>query len=597
MARIPKARRAQDQLSRLVRWAVRKLLIPVARRGALHPEPLEGGRRLLLLQLDGVSRDRLEWALANGHMPFLADRLARGGHALSSCRSGAPSSTPAFQAGLFYGTSPSVPGFVWYDRATGREIRMDNAVDACRIESGLAERNPGLLRDGTSYFAIFSGAAKLSQFCLSGLPDFKLAPLSAGFNMWDHVGTALVHSITAAGVLARGVWETVVGLAEGLVTIATLGRVKHEPLFFVHRLVVNAFMRELAVQGIVIDLARGIPVVYADFVAYDEFAHRRGPDSRVAMSALRSTDRALGALFAATEALPEMRYDVFVFSDHGHVATEPFESLTGLNLPEYIALADGGVPVPRALDGLKAHRLAQERGVRALLRRIRGSLPGIARRAVRRTLDRFEKTLLGRELGQVKTDRVATAEAGDLAHVYLLQRETAATLDEIRRAHPGVLEALRETRAIGLVAVRNGRRGVALVRGAELDLSRPDDVARLPHPAPALLAEYLADLLSLPESGDLVIQGWRGCQQKPVAYAWEFGSHGGVAPEEIDTFMVHPRGCSFRFDQVRRPSELYEFFAETYRQPSRERQRGHRPRPDLTPPPLNPAPSEGRETG
>ncbi|HET7752293.1 MAG TPA: alkaline phosphatase family protein [Anaeromyxobacteraceae bacterium] len=576
MASIPKAGRAQDQLSRFVRWAVRKLLIPVARRGALHPGPLEGGRRLLLVQLDGVSRQRLEWAIAKGHMPFLADRLSRGGQVLSSCRSGAPASTPAFQAGLFYGVSPSVPGFVWYDRATGREIRMDTAVDACRVETRFAERNPGLLRDGTSYFAIFSGAAKLSQFCLSGLPDFKLAPLSAGFNAWDHLATTLVHSITAAGVLARGVWETIAGIAEGIARIATLGRMKHEPRFFIHRLLVNAFMRELAVQGIVIDLARGIPIVYVDFVAYDEFAHRRGPESALAVSGLQSTDRAVAALFAAAEAVPEMRYDVYVFSDHGHVATEPFETLTGLSLPEYIALADGGVSVPRSLGGLAAHRLAQARGVRHVLRSLRGALPRIARRAARRQLDAFEKTLLGRELGQTHTGKVATAEAGDLAHVYFLDRDRPATLDDIRREHPGVLEALRETRAVGLVAVRGGDRGVALLHGDELDLSAPDDVARLPHPDPSLLADYLADLLALEESGDLVVQGWRGPGQKPVAYAWEFGSHGGVAPEEIDTFVIHPRGCAFRFDEVRRPAELYRFFADDYRQPAHERRRSVR---------------------
>jgi len=588
MARLAKARRAQDQLSRLVRWAVRKLLIPVARRGALHPGPLEGGRRLLLLQLDGVSRERLAWAIENGHMPLLRERLARRGHVLSSCRSGAPASTPSFQAGLFYGASPSVPGFVWYDRATKREIRMDVAEDACRVETKLAEGNPGLLRDGTSYFAIFSGAAKLSQFCLSGLPDFKLAPLSAGFNAWDHLATGLVHSITAAGVLARGLWEAITGVAGGIATIVTLGRIKHEPRFFLHRLLVNAFMRELAVQGIVIDLARGIPVIYADFVAYDEFAHRRGPDSKLAISALRSTDSALAALFAAAEAVPEMRYDVFVFSDHGHVATEPFESLTGLSLPEYIALADGGVRVPRALGSAKAHRLAQARGVRATLRRIRGSLPSVARRAARRKLDAFEKTLLGRELGQVSTDRVATAEAGDLAHVYFLDREVPATVDDVRRQHPGVLEALRETRAVGLVAVRGGARGLAIVRGVELDLASPGDVARLPHPEPELLADYLADLLSLESSGDLVVQGWRGPGEKPVAYAWEFGSHGGVAPEEVGTFVIHPAACAFRFDEVRRPSELYEFFAKTYREATRRRS-------GAAAPPAAPAFDEGRE--
>jgi hypothetical protein len=228
---------------------------------------------------------------------------------------------------------------------------------------------------------------------------------------------------------------------------------------------------------------------------------------------------------------------------------------------------------------------------------MRGSIPRAARRAARRRLDEFEKSLLGRELGQVRADTVATAEAGDLAHVYFLDRDTPASFDDIRREHPGILEALRETRAVGIVAVRGGERGIALVRGAELDLSAPEDVQRLPHPDPGLLADYLADLLSLPESGDLVIQGWRGVGVKPVAYAWEFGSHGGVAPEEIETFMVHPRGCAFRFDQVRRPSELYDFFAETYRQPARERQHGPGPRPGRAPAPADPVSSEGRETG
>ena len=68
--------------------------------------------------------------------------------------------------------------------------------------------------------------------------------------------------------------------------------------------------------------------------------------------------------------------------------------------------------------------------------------------------------------------------------------------------------------------------------------------------------------------GDLVVLGWRGAELPTVAYAWEFGSHGGVSPDEIDTFMIHPRPCGERFDAVTRPAELHRFFMETYRRPS-----------------------------
>jgi hypothetical protein len=148
---------------------MRGLLRPLADLGRFSPGRPRPGRRLVLFQIDGVSRSRLEHAIAEGYMPFLASRLASGRHVLSSSRSGAPASTPAFQAGLFYGVSPSVPGFVWFDRRTGREIRMDRVEDAAALEERLVRSGPGLVRGGTSYFSILTGGAAAPHFCLSGL--------------------------------------------------------------------------------------------------------------------------------------------------------------------------------------------------------------------------------------------------------------------------------------------------------------------------------------------------------------------------------------------------------------------------------------------
>lgn len=553
-----------DALARLAGPAVRHVLRPLAERGRLRPGPLERGRRLVLVQLDGVSRRRLEWALGAGLMPCLARRLERGASGLASGRSGAPASTPAFQAGLLYGVAPSVPGFVWYDRRDGREVRMDRATDAAAIEASLAARNPPLLEGGASYFSIFSGGAALPHFCLSGLAgEYPLDALADGFSAWDAAASALVHSVTAARTAGRAAAELASGLREGAAWSLSLGRLKHEPRFLLHRVLVGVLMRELAVEGVILDLSRGVPAVYCDLLAYDEFAHRRGPDAPEAVEHLRSMDLALAAIYAAADAVPELRYDVYVFSDHGHVATTPFESHTGLSLPEYLALADGGVAVPRRLRAGEAVRLAQTRALRAAL----SAWPGPLRDRVGRGLDRLERGLIGHALGFARLDRVVTAEAGDLAHVYFTGERAPIDLETVRRRHPGVLAALRESRAVGMVAARQGRRGVALAGGDELDLGRPEDVARLPHPEPALLADYLADLLSLPGAGDLVVLGWRGEGKVPVAYAWEFGSHGGVAPEEIETFFVHPSGCALGFADALRPDGLYRLFHDAYRAP------------------------------
>jgi len=510
------------------------LLRPLADLGrfpACRPGP---ARRLVLVQLDGVSRARLEHAMAEGYMPFLASRLASGRHVLTSTRSGAPASTPAFQAGLFYGVSPAVPGFVWFDRKTGREVRMDRAEDAAAVEARLSRAGPGLLRGGTSYFSVFSGSASVAHFCLSGLAgDLDLDWYGRNLGGWDAMASVLAHSVTATRGAFRIAHEVGVGVVDGLRWTFAVGRVKHEPRFFAHRVLIGALVREFAVQTIAVDVSRGIPAIYVDLMGYDETAHRRGPDAQAAMRHLASADAALATILAATDAAPELGYDVYVFSDHGHVATRPFETIVGMPLPEFVAYADRGAPIPRVV------RARPNRGF-----------------------------LGGRTLGGGRADGIATAEAGDLAHVYFLRDDGPLDLAAVRARHWRVLAALSANRAVGIVGVRGGRRGIALVRGDVLDLADPREIRRLPHPDPALVATYLADLLSLRESGDLVVLGWRGEGQDVVAYAWEFGSHGGVAPEELECFVAHPRSCEFPFADAVRPSELNAYFERTYRAPS-----------------------------
>jgi hypothetical protein len=514
------------------RLAMRGLLRPLADLGRFSPGRPPPRRRLVVIQLDGVSRARLEAAIAEGFMPCLGARLGAGRHVLASTRSGAPASTPAFQAGLFYGVAPSVPGFVWIDRRTRREVRMDRPEDAAAIEERLARTGPGLFRGGTSYFSIFSGGASVPHFCLSGLAgELDLDWYGRHLSGWDALASTLAHSVTATRGAFRVVHEAGAGLVDGLRWTVAVGSVRHEPRFLAHRVLIHGVLRELAVQGVLVDLSRGVPAVYVDFIGYDEVAHRRGPDAPLALRHLASLDAALAAIFAAADAVPELGYDVYVLSDHGHVATRPFEALAGVSLPEFVAAAHRGDPLPRP------PRASPSRGL-----------------------------LGGRTLGAGVAGGVAAAEAGDLAHVYFLHDgDRALPLEAVRARHWRVLAALAASRAVGIVGARGGRRGFALVRGDVLDLAEPRDVARLPHPEPALAAAYLSDLLSLPESGDLVVLGWRGEGREIVAYAWEFGSHGGVAPEELQCFVAHPRGCPFRFEDALRPSELFQFFERTYR--------------------------------
>src|SRR5918911_3113987 len=192
--------------SRAVQSLVRGVLRPIAAGGRKARPPLPSGRRMLLLHLDGVGRSQLDAALREGYAPNVAQLLDAGRYALSSCRAGAPTSTPSFQAGLLYGCEADIPGYVWYEKRRRRAVRMDSYEDARRIECELEKRGDPLLRGGSVYCSIFSGGAP-RRWALSGIFE-KLTPEDFGWDrgapaaslLPDVTAAALVHAATAGRI-------------------------------------------------------------------------------------------------------------------------------------------------------------------------------------------------------------------------------------------------------------------------------------------------------------------------------------------------------------------------------------------------------------
>ena len=77
-------------------------------------------RRLLIVQIDGLSRAVLERATGVGAHALPRRLLARHGYRLEPMSVGLPTSTPAFQMAAMYGVRPDIPGFHYYDRQRRR---------------------------------------------------------------------------------------------------------------------------------------------------------------------------------------------------------------------------------------------------------------------------------------------------------------------------------------------------------------------------------------------------------------------------------------------------------------------------------------------
>ena len=254
---------------------------------------------LVLVQIDGLSAAELQRGISAGSLPFLFRLLDKEHFRLHSLYSGLPSSTPSVQGELFYRQKCAVPAFGFRDHRTNRLVRMFQREVALEVEQRLAVEREGLLAGGSSYCNIYEGGAAESHFCAASLGWDNLIrrarrwrlTLVTCFYLWTAVricGLLIIEFGLALWDFLRG-WQFLKSHA--------LREFWQELLMVPARVIVVILLRELAIHGAIMDMARGLPIIHLNLLGYDEQAHRRGPDSRFAHWTLKGIDAAIARLW------------------------------------------------------------------------------------------------------------------------------------------------------------------------------------------------------------------------------------------------------------------------------------------------------------
>jgi hypothetical protein len=408
-----------------LRWL--KALKRIVRRGAVAAPIDSARRRVVMLQIDGLSARRLRRALARGDMPHLQRWLASGQARLRSLVAATEPSTPVFTAGLLYGAHAGVPGFAWFDRQLGRQVRMDLAEDVSALEPDLAGDRTPLLDGGVSYGTIWPGGAADAFFNVVLFNRGGRPSSSRARNAYDRLVSAVAAAGIAGRVASRFLLELVVGLWDFQRWCRRVGSTRFEWRFLYMRLIVSVIMRDVSTQGAVVDILRGVPRIFIDYLGYDEYAHRRGPDSELALYNLQGIDAAIGRIFRAVRAVPEYKYDVYVFSDHGQMATTPFERIVGRSLCAFV-LEHARRRAAGSLEADDVRQLVALRAAELWARTLPKGLRGTARlyvewlrRRVRRRAD---------ERAWNPLDAIEVVTGGSVAHLYFLERPERQTSEE-----------------------------------------------------------------------------------------------------------------------------------------------------------------------
>src|SRR5437763_14470981 len=149
--------------------ALQRFVDRLVRRARRGRAPTPGRRRLLVVQIDGLSRGVLEQALAEGRMPFLRRVIERAGWRVHPMFVGLPASTPSFQLAAMYGVRPDIPGFHYHDKRRRADIYFPRAGDAAWVEQRHADGRRGIVAGGSTYGCVFTSGAANNLFSLSML--------------------------------------------------------------------------------------------------------------------------------------------------------------------------------------------------------------------------------------------------------------------------------------------------------------------------------------------------------------------------------------------------------------------------------------------
>ena len=417
--------------------ALQRLVDRLVRRLRLGPAPACGGRRLLIVQVDGLSRAVLEQALAEGRMPFLA-RLLRRTHRLEPMTVGLPTSTPAFQMAAMFGVRPDIPGFHFHDKRRRADIYFPRGGDAALVEREQAKGRRGILTGGSTYGCCFTGGATNNLFSVATIKR--------------PTGRGLLTAVSAFVVLAWVIVKCLVLSAVSLLRFCL--RLLADPVagrpsgwkWFAIKVGMSVWLRELFTLSVARDLYAGVRAVYVNYLDYDVYAHGFGPRARRARRTLRGIDRAIHQLWRVCRRVPEHEYDLYVLSDHGQAQCVPFQEVSGGRSLAQVLFDDCLSPtaVPEASPGRpRGRHLAS--GLKAMQRH-RGH--GLFQRFVNYLDEDFGTTIEG-DARTSERDGIRIISAGPNAFVYFLDTPDPLTLAEIEARYPHLAENVSRVQEIG----------------------------------------------------------------------------------------------------------------------------------------------------
>jgi uncharacterized membrane protein YvlD (DUF360 family) len=467
---------------------------------------------IIYLEIDGLAVPVLRRAMRDGNAPHMARWIAEGTHRLTEWETDLSSQTGASQAGILLGSNEDISAFRWVEKETATLMTCSAPADCAEIERRHATGIGLLIGGGASRGNLLSGEADEVILTVSRMEEEKRS--NPGYRAF------LANGDNVTRVLVLFVWEVILEWTAALRAIRrdVQPRGHRGGIYPLMRGALCVFVRDLIVSGVLTDMMRGRPAIYATFSSYDEVAHHSGLERTDTLEALRKLDDHFGQIERARRYAPRP-YEIVVLSDHGQTQGATFKQRNGYGLDDLVerSLSRGevaGIAGGDEQSSMVGHAVSEATG---------------------------KKTK--RPKNDVSDRDVVVLGSGNLGLVYLMEEPRRLTLEEIEERHPQLIPALRAHPHVGWLLVRSSAHGAVALgpRGtrylADGRVEGDDPLAPFSPHAP----QHLLRTDGFAHVGDIMVGSFYDPElDEGCAFEELISFHGGIGGPQTRPFILHP---------------------------------------------------------
>ena len=477
---------------------------------------------IIFLEIDGLGLPILRRAMRDGNAPVMASWVERGTHRLDEWETDLSSQTGASQAGILLGSNENIPAFRWVEKETGTMIACSAPNDCAEIERRHATGQGLLIDGGASRGNLLSGEADHMILTVSKIEEEKGS--NPGYRAF------LANGFNVTRVLVLFTWEVILEWLAAFRAIRRDVRPRGHRggIYPLLRATMCVFVRDLIVYGVITDMMKGRPAVYATFSSYDEVAHHSGLERADTLEALRKLDQQFGRIERARR-FAARPYEIVVLSDHGQTQGATFKQRNGYGLGDLVERSLASGRVTEVANGDEQSKM------------------------VGHALDEATGHQTKRAKNDVSDRHVVVLGSGNLGLVYLMEEKRRLTLEEIEERHPRLIPALREHPHVGFLLVRSSQDG-PIVLGPSGARYLADGRVVGEDPLADFSPNAAAHLLrtdGFEHVADIMVNSFYDPQlEEGCAFEELISFHGGMGGPQTRPFILHPVGLPMPDDPV-----------------------------------------------